>query len=134
MKTKQNQTNHKITSPKQATFMVPRDAHMLDVVLSDVPGGEGTYDNRGGLDYHLPIEGGVGARPQPLHVVHIAVEMAPIAKVGACVFWGEGGVVGRGFGETEAVAVARPTLNKTSSVPPPKTNPPNKRLAVWVTW
>ncbi|GBF95473.1 glycosyltransferase [Raphidocelis subcapitata] len=63
----------------RATFMVPRDAHMLDVVLSD---GEGSYDNRGGLDYHLPVAGGVGARPQPLHVVHIAVEMAPIAKVG----------------------------------------------------
>lgn len=26
--------------------------------------------------------GGVGARPVPLHVMHIAVEMAPIAKVG----------------------------------------------------
>jgi hypothetical protein len=76
----------------QATFMVPRDAHVLDVVLSDVEGGEGTYDNRGGLDYHIPIEGGVGAKPHPLHVVHIAVEMAPIAKVreGGCVrpFWG----------------------------------------------
>ena len=69
--------------PQQATFMVPRDAHMLDIVLSDVPGGEGTYDNRGGLDYHIPVEGGVGARPQPLHVCHIAVEMAPVAKVRA---------------------------------------------------
>ena len=69
--------------PPQATFIVPRDAHVLDVVLSDVPGGDGTYDNRGGLDYHIPVEGGVGAKPRPLHVVHIAVEMAPIAKVGA---------------------------------------------------
>ncbi|KAI8475202.1 MAG: hypothetical protein J3K34DRAFT_517637 [Monoraphidium minutum] len=66
----------------RATFMVPRDAHMIDLVFSDVQGGEGTYDNRGGLDYHIPVEGGVGAKPQPLHVVHIAVEMAPIAKVG----------------------------------------------------
>lgn len=29
--------------------MVPRDAHLLDLVFSDVQGGEGTYDNRGGL-------------------------------------------------------------------------------------
>ena len=32
-------------------------------------------------DYHLPVEGGRGAKPRPLHVVHVAVEMAPIAKV-----------------------------------------------------
>lgn len=34
-------------------------------------------------DYHIPVEGGVGAKPHPLHVVHVAVEMAPIAKVRA---------------------------------------------------
>jgi len=64
------------------TFKVPKDAHILDFVFSDVPSGDGTYDNRGGLDYHLPIEGGIGPKPKPLHVVHVAVEMAPIAKVG----------------------------------------------------
>ena len=40
-----------------ATVSVPRTAHSVDFVLSDVPEGEGTYDNRGGLDYHLPVEG-----------------------------------------------------------------------------
>ena len=36
---------------------VPRSAHAVDFVLSDVAEGEGVYDNRGGLDYHLPVEG-----------------------------------------------------------------------------
>lgn len=40
-----------------ATVSVPRTAHSVDFVLSDVPEGEGTYDNRGDLDYHLPVEG-----------------------------------------------------------------------------
>lgn len=39
------------------------------------------YDNRSGFDYHLPVEGSK-ERERPLHIVHIAVEMAPIAKVG----------------------------------------------------
>ncbi len=38
-------------------------------------------NTRGGLDYNLPIDGSA-AREAPLHVVHISVEMAPIAKVG----------------------------------------------------
>jgi hypothetical protein len=37
--------------------------------------------HRGGLDYNLPIDGS-DVREKPLHVVHISVEMAPIAKVG----------------------------------------------------
>eukprot|EP00775_Hariotina_reticulata_P005611 gene5611-5849_t len=61
---------------------VPEDAHMLDVVFADGPGAQaGFFDNNGGLDYHIPIEGGTGTMPG-LKVVHIAVEMAPIAKVG----------------------------------------------------
>ena len=40
-----------------ATVSVPSTAHSVDFVLSDVLEGEGTYDNRGGLDYHLPVEG-----------------------------------------------------------------------------
>ena len=40
-----------------ASFKVPRSAHAVNFVLSDEPEGEGTYDNRGGLDYHLPVEG-----------------------------------------------------------------------------
>ncbi|KAG2492408.1 hypothetical protein HYH03_009353 [Edaphochlamys debaryana] len=65
----------------QATVTVPKDAYKMDFVFSDVPGGDGTYDNRGGFDYHLPVEGSP-VREQPLYVAHIAVEMAPIAKVG----------------------------------------------------
>lgn len=49
----------------------------------------GQYDSNGGLDFHLPIEGSVVEEP-PLQVVHIAVEMAPICKVG-------GLVTGRGW-------------------------------------
>lgn len=34
---------------------------MVDVVFGD---GEGfVYDNNGGLDYHLPVEGGKGVMP-----------------------------------------------------------------------
>ncbi len=40
-----------------ATVSVPTNAHSIDFVLSNVPEGEGIYDNRGGLDYHLPVEG-----------------------------------------------------------------------------
>lgn len=40
-----------------ATVTVPKNAHSIDFVLSNVPEGEGIYDNRGGLDYHLPVEG-----------------------------------------------------------------------------
>lgn len=45
----------------------------------------GFYDNNKGLDYHVPVKGGAGAMPQ-LRVVHVAAEMAPIAKVRAIVF------------------------------------------------
>jgi hypothetical protein len=41
----------------QASFVVPSDAYKMDFVFSDAPGGENaTYDNRGGYDYHLPVE------------------------------------------------------------------------------
>lgn len=43
---------------------VPQDAHMLDVVFADGPGAQaGFFDNNGGLDYHIPIEGGSGTMP-----------------------------------------------------------------------
>jgi hypothetical protein len=67
----------RLTSPptppppaQQATFMVPRDAHMLDFVVSDVPGGDGTYDNRGeggrGAGRGAAARGGHGVRPDML--------------------------------------------------------------------
>lgn len=42
----------------QVRFSVPKDAVQLDFVFSNVPGGDGIYDNRGGFDYHLPIKVG----------------------------------------------------------------------------
>ena len=64
-----------------AAVTVPKDAYSLDFVFSDVEEGTGRYDNCGGLDYQMPVTGSVVAEP-PLYVVHIAAEMAPIAKVG----------------------------------------------------
>lgn len=66
----------------KATVKVPLDAYIMDFVFSE-RGGEdgGIYDNRGGLDYHVPVIGGITKEP-PMQVVHISVEMAPIAKVG----------------------------------------------------
>ena len=37
-------------------------------------------DSNSGVDYHVPISGS-SARPPPLRVAHVSVEMAPIAKV-----------------------------------------------------
>ena len=63
----------------QATVQVPLDAYKMDFVFSDVESGEGTYDNHGGFDYHLPVEGS-GLTEPALHIVHVALEMAPICK------------------------------------------------------
>eukprot|EP01025_Chloroclados_australasicus_P026535 TRINITY_DN26388_c1_g1_i6.p1 TRINITY_DN26388_c1_g1~~TRINITY_DN26388_c1_g1_i6.p1 ORF type:complete len:800 (+),score=97.95 TRINITY_DN26388_c1_g1_i6:62-2461(+) len=66
----------------QCTVDVPADAHVMDVVFSDTGDLHGGFqDNNHGLDYHIPIQGGQGTLPG-LNVVHISVEMAPIAKVG----------------------------------------------------
>ena len=58
---------------------VPLDAYMMDFVFSETEDG-GIFDNKGGMDYHIPVFGGIVKEP-PMHIVHIAVEMAPIAKV-----------------------------------------------------
>ena len=63
----------------QATVQVPLDAYKLDFVFADVESGEGTYDNHGGFDYHLPVDGS-GLTEPALHVVHVSLEMAPICK------------------------------------------------------
>ncbi|KVH96750.1 Carbohydrate binding module family 25, partial [Cynara cardunculus var. scolymus] len=60
---------------------VPLDAYMMDFVFSDRESDDGAFDNKNGMDYHIPVFGGVAKEP-PMHIVHIAVEMAPIAKVG----------------------------------------------------
>ncbi|XP_020530099.1 starch synthase 3, chloroplastic/amyloplastic isoform X2 [Amborella trichopoda] len=64
----------------KATVKVPLDAYMMDFVFCEREDG-GAYDNKNGMDYHIPVVGGVMKEP-PMHVVHVAVEMAPIAKVG----------------------------------------------------
>lgn len=51
----------------------------MDFVFSESKDG-GVFDNKNGMDYHVPVLGGVVKEP-PMHIVHIAVEMAPIAKV-----------------------------------------------------
>jgi starch synthase len=60
---------------------IPEDAWMMDFVFSDGVGEGSTYDNHFGRDYHFPVEDSTIEKP-PLHIAHIAVEMAPIAKVG----------------------------------------------------
>jgi hypothetical protein len=55
----------------QATVQVPLDAYKMDFVFADVEAGEGAYDNHGGFDYHLPVEGS-GLTEPALHVVCIS--------------------------------------------------------------
>ncbi|XP_024543721.1 starch synthase 3, chloroplastic/amyloplastic-like [Selaginella moellendorffii] len=70
------------TTHLKATVEVPVDAYIMDCVFSERGDDNGgTYDNRGGFDYHIPVHGGIGKEP-PMSIVHISVEMAPIAKVG----------------------------------------------------
>ena len=62
-------------------LQVPEDAWMMDMVFSDTGDAHGGfYDSNNGLDYHVPVAGG-STSPVPLNVVHVSVEMAPIAKV-----------------------------------------------------
>ena len=61
------------------------------MVSDSAQGGSGAfYDNNGGFDYHVPTRGSLHARPK-LSVVHVAVEMAPIAKVQRTGNGGKGG-------------------------------------------
>ncbi|KAK7363745.1 hypothetical protein VNO77_05899 [Canavalia gladiata] len=64
----------------KASVKVPLDAYMMDFVFSEREDG-GVFDNKYEMDYHIPVFGGIVKEP-PMHIVHIAVEMAPIAKVG----------------------------------------------------
>ncbi|KAI9128166.1 hypothetical protein K1719_001159 [Acacia pycnantha] len=64
----------------KTSVKVPLDAYMMDFVFSEREDG-GEFDNKFGMDYHIPVFGGIVKEP-PMHIVHIAVEMAPIAKVG----------------------------------------------------
>ena len=60
---------------------MPSDAQIMDMVFADSgDAGAGFVDNNKGLDYHVPVTGS-GVPAQRLKVVHVTVEMAPIAKV-----------------------------------------------------
>ncbi|KAL5214378.1 hypothetical protein ABZP36_003530 [Zizania latifolia] len=76
----QKMVNAENGSHLRATVRVPLDAYMMDFVFSESEEG-GIYDNRNSMDYHIPVSGSTAKEP-PMHIVHIAVEMAPIAKVG----------------------------------------------------
>jgi hypothetical protein len=58
---------------------VPLDAYMMDLVFSEKEDG-GVFYNREGMDYHIPVSGGIAKEPS-MHIVHIAFEIAPIARV-----------------------------------------------------
>uniref|UniRef100_A0A0E0KVH1 starch synthase n=1 Tax=Oryza punctata TaxID=4537 RepID=A0A0E0KVH1_ORYPU len=76
----QKMVNAENGSHLRATVRVPLDAYMMDFVFSESEEG-GIYDNRNDMDYHIPVSDSIAKEP-PMHIVHIAVEMAPIAKVG----------------------------------------------------
>jgi len=65
-----------------ATLQVPPDAHILDLVIKDSPyEGQGRVDDHHRMGYHFPTKGSKSPH-QILHILHTAVEMAPVAKVG----------------------------------------------------
>ncbi|GIL64573.1 hypothetical protein Vafri_18474 [Volvox africanus] len=66
----------------KARVQVPPEAGGMDLSFSDADSTSGGFvDDNGGLDYHIPVEGSATPR-RSLNIVHVAVEMAPIAKVG----------------------------------------------------
>lgn len=66
--------------------MVPLDAYVMDFVFSESEDG-GLFDNKNDMDYHIPVFGGV-SKESPMHIVHITVEMAPIAKASLQINYG----------------------------------------------
>jgi len=66
----------------EATVTAPTDAHVMDFFFHNGRNGrEAKYDSNHSLDYHINTKGARGSNPK-LRIVHVAVEMAPIAKVG----------------------------------------------------
>ena len=59
---------------------MPGDAQIMDMVFADSgDAGAGFVDSNKGLDYHVPVAGS-GFPARRLKVVHVTVEMAPVAK------------------------------------------------------
>ena len=75
--------NHSPNLTHRKPLQVPSDAWTMDFVFADSSSTQsgGFFDNNNGWDYHINVAGSSIAPPK-LNVVHIAVEMAPIAKVG----------------------------------------------------
>lgn len=69
-----------------SAVMVPLDAYVMDFVFSESEDG-GLFDNNNDMDYHIPVFGGV-SKESPMHIVHITVEMAPIAKASLQINYG----------------------------------------------
>lgn len=61
-------------------LQIPQNAFMLDFVFSDVESGDGTYDNQGGKDYHLPVEGSKAST----HSECSALLPAKLSRASAC--------------------------------------------------
>ncbi|QDZ24180.1 starch synthase [Chloropicon primus] len=59
------------------SFLVPEDAFLIDAKFYS----HNTCDDRNGFGYHIPVQGSL-VQESPQHICHVAVEMAPIAKVG----------------------------------------------------
>ncbi|XP_038970385.1 starch synthase 3, chloroplastic/amyloplastic isoform X2 [Phoenix dactylifera] len=70
-------THHNGPLPPQKMVHAHNGSHVKVTERED----GGIYDNKNGMDYHIPVSGGILKEPAT-HIVHIAVEMAPIAKVG----------------------------------------------------
>ncbi|KAG2407001.1 Soluble starch synthase [Vigna angularis] len=75
----------KMLPSKNQTYLktsvkVPLDAYTIDFVFSDKKDG-GIFDNNNTMDYRIPVSGSI-VKETTLNIVHIALEMAPIAKVG----------------------------------------------------
>jgi hypothetical protein len=65
----------------QVTLEVPLDVCVMDFVFHNGTGYDAVYDNKGELDYHVLVKGGMTedgqvVKEKPLHVVHITIEMA----------------------------------------------------------
>lgn len=82
---KMTQTSRYANWPEELVFFVdikiPKDAYRLDFVFSDAGEGAQRWDSNHGKDYFVSVSDS-STEVETLHITHIAVEMAPIAKVG----------------------------------------------------
>jgi hypothetical protein len=128
---------------------------VLDVVFSDSVEDGGFYDNNGGLDYHIPIEGGKGTMPG----LKVGVVGGVLRVESACRGLGGGGRGQRAWGQAVRhllwltsrggsgllclyllhnlrVLASRPTPPTPTHLPllcpPPALPPPPPRWCMWL--